>query len=108
MTHAGGSPPTMMNVLDNHGGFTAVTKPPRWLAGARPKFAVDPRAWLGGDTVWRPGSLLKSTTNGTLKAYEPKSFYQTNNNVTMALYRVPGYQYPVAVWFDNASGQRIA
>jgi hypothetical protein len=31
-----------------------------------------------------------------------------NNNVTLALYKVPGYRYPVMVWFDNVSKRRIA
>ena len=111
-----GAPPTMMNVLDSHGGFTAVTKSQgkheRELGGlwktTHPKFSADPTAWLHGDTVWRPGDLLKKTTNGTLVVFEPKSFYQTNSDVTKALYSVPGYRYPVAVWFDNTTGKRIA
>lgn len=40
--------------------------------------------------------------------YNPKSFYQTNDDVTQALYKVAGYRYPVAVWFDNKTGRRIA
>jgi hypothetical protein len=31
-----------------------------------------------------------------------------NNDVTMATYKVKGYRYPVMVWFDNATGHRIA
>jgi hypothetical protein len=62
----------------------------------------------GGSTLWRPGSLLKKTTTGELVASDPRSFYQTNDDVTKALYKVPGYGPLVAVWFDNATGRRIA
>ena len=103
-----GAPPARINVLDQHGGFTAVTKPPWSRTDERPKFASDPKAWLRGDTLWRPGNVLKGTTQGELAVYDDKSFFQTNNDVTIALYRVPGYQYPVAVWFDNKTGKRIA
>jgi len=103
-----GAPPSRINVLDQHGGFTAVTKPPWSRTDAHPKFASDPKAWLGGATLWRLGNVLKGTTQGELVVYDDKSFYQTYNDVTIALYRVPGYRYPVAVWFDNKTGKRIA
>jgi len=51
---------------------------------------------------------LKGSTIGTLSGYDEDSFYQRNNNVTMAKYKVPGYGYRVAVWFDNVTGERIA
>jgi predicted nucleotidyltransferase len=82
-------PPTTLDVLDEHGGFTAITTP-------------------CGNTLWRPGAILKRGTEGTLVSFDRHSFYQTNNNVTQAIYRVPGYRYRVAVWFDNATGRRIA
>jgi hypothetical protein len=95
---AQGQPPSPINVLDNHGGFTAVTR--------------------GGNTLWRPGAILsqvlpgalglKRGTTGALQSFDPKSFYQTNNDVTKAIYKVPGYGYPVAVWFDNKTKMRIA
>jgi hypothetical protein len=83
--------PDTINVLDRHGGFTAVTT-------------------KRGDTLWRPGRVLKGTTTGTLvpSSVKRKSFYQTNNDVTKALYKVPGYRYPIAVWFDNKTSERIA
>ncbi|MFI5296684.1 MAG: hypothetical protein ACHREM_01185 [Polyangiales bacterium] len=84
----GGPPPGEINVLDQHGGFTAET--------------------TKGNTLWRPASLLKHGETGTLVKVNPKSFYQTNNDVTMATYRVPGYRYPVVLWFDNKTGHRIA
>jgi hypothetical protein len=84
----GGPPPTEINVLDQHGGFTAET--------------------TNGNTLWRPASLLKHGETGTLVKVNPKSFYQVNNDVTMAHYRVPGYRYPVVLWFDNKTGHRIA
>lgn len=84
-------PPPSINVIDGHGGFTAVT-----------------RGGLGGDTLWRPGRLLKKSTVGRLVQYNSKSFYQTNDDVTQALYKVAGYRYPVSIWFDNKTGRRIA
>jgi hypothetical protein len=109
-------PPESIDVLDQHGGFTAVTK-----LGGRPGpslFAVR-RMSLDEfhqaitshcfNTLWRPGGVLRGQTQGGLvKPYNPNSFYQLNNNVTLAFYRVPGYNYLVAVWFDNLTGQRIA
>jgi hypothetical protein len=82
-------PPTTLNVIDQHGGFTAITT-------------------KRGDSLWRPGSLLQRNTIGTLVSHDEHSFYQTNNNVTKAIYKVPGYRYPVAAWFDNTTGQRIS
>lgn len=75
------------DVLDQHGGFTAVTK-------------------LG--TLWRPGVVLKHGTIGKLVAVNHRSFYQNNNDVTQATYKVPGYGYRVVCWFDNKTGHRIA
>ena len=87
-----GIAPTKTNVIDRHGGFTVVTK------GRR----------QGESTLWRPGHVLKETTEGTLVDINPKSFYQLNNDVTKATYKVAGYRYPVILWFDNKSGERIA
>jgi hypothetical protein len=84
-------PPKTTNVIDAHGGFTAETK------GRN----------LGTSDLWRPGHVLKKGTTGTLVSYNERSFYQTNNDVTMAKYKVPGYGYPVIVWFDNATGIKI-
>ncbi len=81
-------PPKATNVTDRHGGFTAITT-------------------KRGDTLWRPGKLLK-TSMGALVSYNQNSFYQSNNDVTMAIYKVRGYPYKVALWFDNKSGERIA
>jgi len=92
-----GKPPATMNLLDANGGFTAVTKK-----------GYGSSSYLRGQTVWRPGSLLKRGTTGTLMEFDPKSFFQTNHDVTQAIYKVPGYGYPAAVWFDNATGRRIA
>lgn len=84
----GGRPPETLNVLDDHGGFTAETTP--------------------NNTLWRPGSVLKKGNIGLLEAVAPRSFYQNNNDVTKATYKVSGYRYPVLAWFDNATGHRIA
>jgi hypothetical protein len=88
-------PPLTLDVLDNHGGFTAEIVSPK----------------NGTNTLWRPGSILKKKmhgTTGTLQRYDRNSFYQTNNNVTIAYYKVPGYRYPVVCWFDNQTNKRIA
>jgi hypothetical protein len=92
----GGHPPTTINVLDEHGGFPAITKP--GYGGSL----------LRGNTLWRAGGVLKGVTTGTLQTYDPKSFYQDNNDVTIAIYKVRGYRYPIAAWFDNKTGTRIA
>jgi hypothetical protein len=91
-----GSPPATINVLDQHGGFTAVTKP--GYGGSL----------FHGNTLWRGSGVLKGFTTGTLQTYDPKSFFQGNNDVTIAIYKVRGYRYPIAVWFDNKTGARIA
>lgn len=121
-------PPDEINVIDQHGGFTAIT-----LGKQSVKIVLDsivgerearPGDYVNGkltrpfirwesvmreqDTLWRPASLLKKTTIGTLQEYDVQSFYQTNDNVTKAIYKVDGYKYRVAIWFDNASGVRIA
>ena len=87
-----GAPPQRINVLDNHGGFSAETTP--------------------RNSLWRPGAVLEGygSTIGTLisSSTDTKSFYQQNDNVTLAKYRVRGYRYPIMVWFDNATGYRIA
>lgn len=121
-------PPKELNVLDQHGGFTAITtslihikiiKDP--ITGERECTRADysptltlpfvrwERVWRESSTLWRPGQLLKrSKTVGTLQEYTEQSFFQTNNNVTKAIYKVPGYRYRIAVWFDNVTGGRIA
>lgn len=107
-------PPDELNVLDRHGGFTAESKMPYGLKGlsrmdfkARRDASTGARLYIG-DTLWRPGRLLKRDTVGDLLDYDERSFYQRNDDVTIAVYRVPGYSYPVLAWFDNASGERIA
>ena len=81
-------PPLKLEPLfDRHGGFTAETKP--------------------GNTLWRPGHVAKST-DATLVTYDEYSFFQLNNNVTKATYKLRRYQYPVIAWFDNLTFERIA
>jgi hypothetical protein len=116
------TPPEETNVIDGHGGFTSESKMPYYMKGIN-RFDMEGRqsslqeALKGsraarelpiGDTLWRPGRLLKKSTTGTLLAYDKNSFYQTNNDVTVAIYKVPGYGYPVILWFDNRTGERIA
>jgi len=94
------TPPKEINVLDRHNGFTAITK--RAYNRTTEKEAI-----LHGDTCWRPGGILRQSTVGTLRFYAPGN-WQGNKNVTIAIYRVPGYGYPVALWFDNETDKRIA
>ena len=82
-----GQPPAVFNVIDRHGGFTALMRT--------------------GDTNWRPGKLLKYTTLGNLVKIDRSSSFQLNDDVTMASYKVKGYPYDILVWFDNKTGQRI-
>lgn len=96
-----------MNVIDNHGGFTCRTRTTGYDR------APDGIGWIRacrerGETLWRPGSVLKGSTVGFLQEYDEKSFFQLNNNVTLAVYKVPGYCYRVVAWFDNVTGERIA
>jgi hypothetical protein len=112
---ANGKPPDAINVLDQHGGFTAVTMPHSWAAHLKSAYRagqylnLDPRrSSVNGNTVWRPASLLKKGTTGKLVDFATNGFYQMNDSVTVAVYKVPGYAHPVAVWFDNATGKRIA
>ena len=83
--------PKFMNVLDRHSGFTAVTT-------------------KRGDTLWRPDHVLKKGTIGRLveDSVQPITFYQQNNNVRSALYKASGYRYPIKVWIDNTTNERIA
>lgn len=93
--------PRTLNVLDAHGGFTILTRGKRY----------DGTFGETGDTLWRPGLVLKTrgaATVGTLIEVDEHTFYQTNDNVTRAIYRVPGYGYRVVAWFDNDTGERIA
>lgn len=92
------TPPTTLNVIDIHGGFTAIVPTRDYRTGKMTGPA---------NTLWRPGTLLSNPV-GRLESFEVDSFYQGNNDVTIAHYKVPGYRYIVAVWFDNPTGRRIA
>ena len=85
-------PPQTLDVLDQHGGFTAL------IQGTKRN---------GDYTLWRPGRVLKHDTTGTLLNYG-KGFYQNNNDVTWACYKLKGYRYPVVVYFGTYTGKRIA
>ena len=84
------NPPQSTNVLDNNNGFCAITK--------------------ATSCLWRPARVLKLGTVGTLivDSVKNKDFYQTNNDCTSALYKLPGYRYPVKLWWDNTTGNRVA
>lgn len=82
-------PADFMNVTERSGGVTAVTT-------------------KRGNTLWRPGSILKGNLVGALISYDEHSFYQNHNNCTKALYKVSGYRWPCAIWFDNETGERVS
>lgn len=101
-------PPTNINVIDKHGGFTALTKSATYekeYVGSA--FVGWRKVWRERDSLWRPGSLLADPV-GELQEFNEKSFFQLNNNVTKAIYKVKGYPNRIAVWFDNETGERIA
>jgi hypothetical protein len=110
-------------LLDNHGGFTAITKPDKRhvkqyrAVTAYPESQYTPYKtvfshWVevkrvyDGDSLWRPGALLKPDCIGRLVAYR-KSFYQNNKNVIQAFYKVSGYRFLVTLWY-SVDGKRIA
>ncbi len=97
-------PPQTINVLDRHDGFTAVTLSPTYEREGNGWRKV----WRESNTVWRASKVLKRGTEGNLQEANESSFYQNNNNVTKALYKVPGYRFRIAIWFDNTTGERIA
>ena len=82
-------PPKQIDVIDNNDGFTAITTNRM-------------------DTLWRPKKVLKTNTIGILEGYNDHTFYQNNSDTTKAIYKVKGYRYPIALWFDNKTGKRIA
>ena len=103
------NPPKKIDVIDSHGGFTIESEPPPSRLKHHSHFNLTERRTLHiGDTLWQPGRVLERGTTGKLVSYDNDSFYQTNNDVTIAMYRVPGYDYPVLIWFDNTTGKRIA
>ena len=85
---SGFTPPRTVNVVDKHGGFTAITR---------------------SGTLWRPGQVARGSTVGSLLPGSIKhdDFYQNNQPVTSALYKLPGYNYKVKIWW-KPSGERIA
>lgn len=103
------TPPKEINVIDKHNGFTAITKSPRYekIVTETGVFKEWRKARQECGTLWRPGNLLKNTI-GVLQEYDENSFFQLNNNVTKAVYKVKGYPNRIAVWFDNETGERIA
>jgi len=100
-------PPDEISVIKD-GGVTIESKPP-WPIKER--FNLEKRIYNGklriGDSLWRKAA---GKLHGTAKlwAYDTKSFWQTNNDVTVAIYRLKGYSYPILAWFDNKTGHRIA
>jgi hypothetical protein len=82
-------PPKSLNVSDKHGGFCYLSR-------------------NGLDTVWRPARETSDLMTGERVDYDENSFYQNNNDVTRATYRLPRYGLRAVVWFDNATKERIA
>ena len=87
-------------------------KPPetlRVVCGRVPGFTMENRTKKQGYyTLWRPAHVLPHGVLGKLIDYNEKSFWQLNNDVTMARYKVHGYRYVVVAWFDNKTSERIA
>jgi hypothetical protein len=62
-----------------------------------------------GDTIWKPARDLPNGVDfGYLIVANYKSFYQNNNNATMAYYQFNQTKKTFVAWFDNATGERIA
>lgn len=78
--------------FDRHGGFTIES-------GDR-----------GGSrySLWRPGIALGNHEPDAVLISSEPSFYQRNDNVILACYKVKGYRYLILAWFDPATGERIA
>jgi hypothetical protein len=96
---------------DERMGFTAITRAPTYEKRFNEdgSFKQWDKVWRERDTLWRPCWMLnRYGTIGTLQEYDEKSFYQNNNDVTKAIYKVKGYHYRIAVWFCNKTGKRIA
>lgn len=81
-------------------------------AGKGTGFTIETSDIIRGTyTLYRPAEVLGDLDDtGYLipGSVDTKTFYQTNNDVTQAQYKVPGYKYPVVVWWDNKTGKRIA
>jgi len=61
------------------------------------------------NTLWKPASALsRGRGEPQLVDFNPRSFYQTNNDVTEAFYKLQGYPMKLVAWFDNPTGRRIA
>lgn len=97
-------PPKTVSILDRHGGATAETTSAR-SSRLGPPATPDQI----GDTLWVPGDRIKGTAGTLIEgSVNEKGFYQRNNNITSAKYKVPGYRYPIVTWWDNLTGERIA
>jgi hypothetical protein len=79
--------PATLNVLDKHYGFTAVLP--------------------DGDTLWRPGHLLKNPVGVLVESSVAPAQYQNLMGCSSALYKVEGYRYPIRVWMTS-DGKRFA
>ena len=104
-------PPEQLNVIDACNGFTIETPTKHYVKVFEDGKLVrwDRKMVLNGDTLWRPAQVLKGKDPlGTLVDYNERSFFQNNNDVTIARYKVKGYRYLVVCWFDNSDGHRIA
>lgn len=75
-----------------------------------PGFTIETVGRVNGvNTLWRPVQVLLGRPKiGYLRSYKENSFYQNNDNVTEARYKIRGYRYPIICWFDNETGERIA
>ena len=89
-----------VRISDQHGGFTILER--RHESG---------RAlyWAEFNTLWQPLPVVGNhSAPGKCFLVDNHSFYQLNDDVTEAYFRVEGYRETVLMWFDNKTGKRIA
>lgn len=110
-------PPETMDVRDRIGGFTI--KAPT-IGYVKEYLTIPPtetswrwkRCMCNYNSLYRAPVIVqrvcKKGTVGTLESYDERSFYQNNNDVTLALYKIPGYRYRAMIWFNNKTEKRIA
>lgn len=102
------TPPNKIDVRDRHGGFTIETFGRGQVAYLKQHGRYRNRKRVHGDTLWRPRAVaVDANPIGTLVGYLETSFFQLNNDVTVAWYKIAGYPHECLVWFDNKTGKRV-
>lgn len=78
-------PPERIDLIDKQNGFTRIN--------------------MQGETMWRPKDMLRLTT-GKLIEYDENASHE-GCSVTQARYSAPFFPYPVVIWFNNKTKERI-